>query len=64
MFLDAYGLADRKAILPALAQGPLAGAERIKYWPVSAVDAARSLEFIAQELRWLQEISADLARAL
>lgn len=64
MFLDAYGLTDRKAILPALVRCTLDGAERIKYWPVSAVDAACSLECLAQELRWLQDISADLARAL
>jgi Phosphotransferase enzyme family len=64
LFLDAYGLADRKAILPALTQSTLAGAGRIKYWPVSAVAAARSLEFMAAELRWLQDISADLARVL
>jgi hypothetical protein len=54
----------RKAILPALTQCTLAGAESIKYRPVNAVDAARSLEFLARELRWLQDISADLARAL
>jgi hypothetical protein len=64
MFLDAYGLADRKAILPALTQCTLAGAGRIRYWPVSATGAARSLEYLAQELRWLHGISADLARAL
>lgn len=64
MFVDAYGLTDRKTIIPALTRCTLAGAERINYWPVSAVDAACSLEYLAQELRWLQDISADLARAL
>jgi hypothetical protein len=59
-----YGLTDQKAILPALVRCTLAGAERIKYWPVSAVDAALSLERLAQELRWLQDISVDLARGL
>ncbi|HLQ57422.1 MAG TPA: phosphotransferase [Streptosporangiaceae bacterium] len=43
MFLDAYGLTDRKAILPALQRGKLDEPE---------------------PLRWLQDISTDLARAL
>ena len=41
-----------------------AGAESIKYRPVGAADAARSLDYLAQELRWLESISADLGRAL
>ena len=53
MFVDAYGLTDRKAILPALERSMLAGAADR---PVKAVDAA--------SLRWLQGIAMDLARAL
>ena len=53
MFVDAYGLTDRKAILPALERSMLAGAADR---PVKAVDAAL--------LRWLQGITMDLARAL
>jgi Phosphotransferase enzyme family len=64
VFVDSYGLADRKAIIPALPRSVLAGAERIMYWPAGAADAARSLDFLAQELRWLESISAALGRAL
>lgn len=53
MFVDAYGLNNRKAILPALVRSKLAGAADR---PVNAVDAAL--------LRWLQGISTNLARAL
>ncbi len=53
LFVDAYGLTDRKAILPALVRSKLAG---VAGRPVNAVDAAL--------LRWLQSISTDLARAL
>jgi aminoglycoside phosphotransferase (APT) family kinase protein len=64
LFVDAYGLADRASILPALQRCPLATAERIRYWPIDASGAAASLEFLARELRWIHSISADLARAL
>jgi hypothetical protein len=53
MFVDAYGLTDRKAILPALERSKLAGAADR---PLNAVDAAL--------LQWLQGISMDFARAL
>jgi aminoglycoside phosphotransferase (APT) family kinase protein len=53
MFVDAYGLTDRKAILPALERSMLAEpADR----PRNAVDAAR--------LHWLRGVSMDFARAL
>jgi Phosphotransferase enzyme family len=64
LFVDAYGLSDRQAILPALQRSKLIDAERIKYWPIGAADAATALEHFAQQLRWLQSISADLANAL
>lgn len=63
LFIDAYGLTDRKAILPALRRSVLAGAERTKYAPW-VNDAAATLEYLARELRWLNGISADLANAL
>jgi hypothetical protein len=53
LFVDTYGLTDRKAILPALVRGKLTGTG---HQPVSAVDAAL--------LRWLQDVSVELARAL
>jgi hypothetical protein len=53
MFVDAYGLTDRKVILPALERSMLAeSADR----PRNAVDAAM--------LHWLRGLSMDFARAL
>jgi len=64
MFLDAYGLADRKSILPALQRSTLISAGTVKDYPIGPADAAATLEYKAQELRWLESVSADLARAL
>ena len=53
MFVDAYGLTDRTAILPALERSMLAeSADR----PRNAVDAVM--------LDWLGGLSMDFARAL
>jgi len=62
--VDSYGLADRKAPRPALQRSVLAGAEHIAYWPVGAAGADRSLEYLAQELRWLESLSPDPGHAL
>ncbi|WP_084009031.1 phosphotransferase [Planomonospora sphaerica] len=64
MFVDAYGLPDRPAILPALQRSILAHAERIATWPLSPADAAGSLEYMANELRWLHTMTPALERAL
>jgi len=64
LFVDAYGLTDRAAIVPALARCVLDTAEHIKYWPIAPADAANSLEFVAGQLRWIHSISPDLARAV
>jgi hypothetical protein len=64
LFVDAYGLADRASIIPALERSPLASAESVKYAPVDAAGAADKLEFLARELRWIHRLSPDLARAL
>jgi hypothetical protein len=64
LFVDAYGLADREAILPALQRVTLTDVERVKYAPIGPADAAISLEYSARQLRWLQDISADLASGL
>jgi hypothetical protein len=53
MFVEAYGLTDRKAILPALERSKLAGAADR---PINAVDAAL--------LQWLQGVSMKFGRAL
>jgi aminoglycoside phosphotransferase (APT) family kinase protein len=57
LFLDAYGMSDRRAVLPALQRCRLLAAERIKYAPVTAADA---LEHHAHELRWLQSVIPHL----
>jgi Phosphotransferase enzyme family len=64
LFVDAYGLADRASILPAVERSPLASAEVIRYYPVDACGAAASLEFLAGQLRWIHALVPDLARAL
>ena len=53
LFVDAYGLTDPKAILPALAGSKLAGRGGR---PASAVDAAL--------LQWLHGVWMTFARAL
>jgi hypothetical protein len=64
LLVDAYGLADRRSVLPALTQCKLLDAERIRYWPVEPAGAAGALEFRARELRWLDGVAQDLAAAL
>lgn len=64
LFVDAYGLAHRREILPALRHAKLAAVEHVKYWPVNAAETAAALRHTAGELQWLHGVSADLARAL
>lgn len=64
LFVDAYGLTDRVAILPALHRCRLVAVERVKYHPVDAAGAADSLEYVARELRWVHGVVAELGRAL
>jgi hypothetical protein len=63
-FVDAYGLAGRRSILPALAQAKLDVAERVRTWPVGPAGAAAALEFTAGELRWLEAVTPHLSEAL
>jgi aminoglycoside phosphotransferase (APT) family kinase protein len=64
LFVDAYGAGGRQAVVPALQRCRLLAAERVKYAPVTAAEAADALEHHARELRWLQTIIRDLHRAL
>lgn len=64
LFVDAYGLSDRSAVLPALHRCRLLACARVASFPVDASSAADSLEHHARELRWLHAIVPDLARAL
>jgi Ser/Thr protein kinase RdoA (MazF antagonist) len=64
IFVDAYGLADRRSILPALTADRLDVAAQIVIWNIGPVGAADKLEFTAGELRWLDSVLPDLARAL
>jgi hypothetical protein len=59
LFVDAYGLADRRLIRPALQRCLLLAADRVKLAPVNAAEAAGALEHYARELRWLH--TADLS---
>jgi aminoglycoside phosphotransferase (APT) family kinase protein len=63
LFVDAYGLPDPAALLPALQRAELTVAERIKYAPIGPADAADALEYCAARLRWLDGIAADLTAA-
>jgi aminoglycoside phosphotransferase (APT) family kinase protein len=60
LFVDGYGMSNRRAILPALQRCLLLAAERVKYAPVTAAEAADALEYHAQELRWLHSITSHL----
>lgn len=64
LFVDAYGLGDRRTILAALHHCKLLAAERIKYYPVTAAEAADALEHHARELRWLHAMAPELESAL
>jgi len=64
LFVDAYGLPDRRAILPALRRSVLSTVERITTWPLSPAETADSLEYLAQELRRLHTMVPALERAL
>ena len=64
LFLDAYGLAGRRQILPALQRSVVISAGRVESWPIGPAGAAVSLEFHARELRWLDSVCAALAAAL
>jgi hypothetical protein len=64
IFVDAYGLADRRSILPALTADRLDEATRIAMWDIGPAGAADKLAFTAGELRWLDSVIPRLARAL
>ena len=64
LFVDAYGLTDRQAILLALQQARLNVVDQIKHWPIDAAGAAGALAYLAGELRWLHSIIPELSRAL
>ena len=64
LFVDAYGLTSRQAILPALRAAKLESTEAIRHWPLDAAGAAGALEFMAGELRWLHAALPALEQAL
>lgn len=64
LFVDAYGLATPWAVLPALQRARLVGAERVRFWPINADDAAAALDIVAADLRWLHLVSAEIKDAL
>jgi hypothetical protein len=64
LFLDAYSLTDRRVILPALRQCKLLTAQRIRYWPLTAAQAAGALEAGTRKLCWPEALSSRLERRL
>jgi hypothetical protein len=64
LLVDAYGLADRPAIVPALKDCKLVSVEQFRHWHLGPADSAAALEFRAAELRWLQTVADDLAAGL
>ncbi|ONI77477.1 hypothetical protein BWI15_02900 [Kribbella sp. ALI-6-A] len=64
LFADAYGLEDRRGLVPALVQAKLRQAGQVSRWGLGARDSAVSLEFFADELRWLATRTDDFERAL
>ncbi|MGS2648289.1 phosphotransferase [Streptosporangium sp. LJ11] len=64
ILVDAYGLTDRLAILPALRRTKLEQAGQVADWPIGPADSAVSLEFFAAELRLLEELLPEFQRAL
>jgi hypothetical protein len=62
--VDAYGMTDRRAIVPALQRCLLQATDRVKYAPLTASEAADVLEYHARELRWLHSILPQLDRGL
>ena len=64
LFVDAYGISNRQAILPALQPCRLLAAERVKYAPMTGAGAADALEHHARERRWLETVIPDLDRGL
>lgn len=57
-------MSNRRAILSALHRCKLLPTERIKYWPLTAAEAADILEYLAHELHWLHTIAPELDRTL
>lgn len=64
VFVDTYGIEDRRLILPALHSAGLIAAERVRFWPISSADAAKALDLIAADLRWLDSMSRSFETSL
>jgi hypothetical protein len=64
LFVDAYDLSDRQMVLPALERSVLATAERVQYFEIGPADAATTLSYLVQKLRWLGDALPSLASAL
>lgn len=63
-FVDAYGLDNRGAVIPALQRARLISSERVRYWPIGPAEAAASLGHVADDLRWLATVEPVLTTAL
>jgi hypothetical protein len=63
-FVTAYGLADPAVILPELARCRLSSAAMIEEIAPDVPGMADKLEHLAGELRWIESVLPELARAL
>ncbi len=63
-FVVAYGLADPRSILPELARCLLVSADRVRYLAPTTASAADSFEHLASQLRWIDQVLPELARAI
>jgi hypothetical protein len=61
---DGYGLASRRAILPASSDARLVSVEAVRRWALDAAGVAGALGFVAGELRWLHAILPSLELVL
>jgi Ser/Thr protein kinase RdoA (MazF antagonist) len=64
MFASAYGVTDAKTVLWALQQAKQRSVEAMRYWPITAAEAATFLRLVAADLDWLHERRSDLVRDL
>jgi len=64
LFAGAYGETDPPRVLWALQQAKQRSAEAMRYWPISAGDAATTLGMAATDLQWLERTGAELVSRL
>jgi len=64
LFAEAYGVTDRATVLGALQQAKQRSLEAMRFWPVTAGDAATFVQLVANDLSWLAGAESELGRSL